>query len=78
MLYKSLLVLELFVQKNTLTTFHIVYNNLAALSPEVRKELLKELSALTGLNIEKVKVIKVDIGKGNAELEVSFRDNNPD
>ena len=72
------LVLELFVQKNTLTTFHIVYNNLAALSPEVRKELLKELSALTGLNIEKVKVIKVDIGKGNAELEVSFRDNNPD
>lgn len=72
------LVLELFVRKNTLTTFHIVYNNLAALSPEVRKELLKELSALTGLNIEKVKVIKVDIGKGNAELEVSFRDNNPD
>lgn len=72
------LVLELFVRKNTLTTFHIVYNNLAMLSPEVRKELLKELSALTGLNIEKVKVIKVDIGKGNAELEVSFRDNNPD
>jgi hypothetical protein len=68
------LILELFVRKNSLSTFHIVINNPAMLNPEIRKELLKELSLQTGLNIEKVRVIKVDIVKGSAELEVSFRD----
>jgi membrane associated rhomboid family serine protease len=72
------IVLELFVRKNTLTSFNIVFNNLTMLNPEVRKELLKELSLQTGLNIEKVKVIKVDVVKGNAELEASFRDTSPD
>jgi hypothetical protein len=72
------IVLELFVRRNTLATFDIVFNNPTMLNPKLRKELLKELSLKTGLNIEKVKVIKVDIVKGNAELEVSYRDNNAD
>lgn len=72
------LVLELFVRKNSLSTFHFVFNNPAMLNPEVRPQLLKELSLQTGLTIEKVRVIKVDSVKGNAELEVSYRDSNPD
>jgi len=71
------LILELFVRKNTLTAIHIVFNNPALLNPGVREELLKELSLHTGLNIEMVRIIKVDIGKGNADLEGYFRDNNP-
>ena len=36
--------------------------------------LLKELSVRTGLNVEKVRIRKIDINKGIAELEAYFRD----
>jgi len=72
------LILEVFVCKNSFSTFHIVFNKPAMLNPDARKELLTELSLQTGLNIEKVRVIKVDIPKGTAELEASFRENNPE
>ena len=67
--------LELFLRKNGLTPVLIVYNKPELLNPGVREELLKELSTQTGLKIEKVRVRKIDIGKGNAELEAFFREN---
>jgi hypothetical protein len=67
--------LELFLRKNGLSSFLIIYNKPELLNPLIRKELLKELSNHTGLIIERVKVRKIDIGKGNAELEVYFREN---
>jgi len=67
--------LELFLRKNGMSSVIIVYNKPALLNPDIREELLKELSTQTGLKIEKVRVRKIDIGKGNAELEAFFRDN---
>jgi hypothetical protein len=68
------IILEQFLKKNTLTPVLIVYNKLSFLNPDVRKDLLTDLSSQTGLNIEKIRIRKIDILKGNAELEAYFRD----
>jgi len=70
------IILELFLKKNSLTPVLIVYNKLMFLNPGHRKDLLTDLTSQTGLNIEKVRIRKIDIGKGNAELEAYFRDKN--
>lgn len=69
-------VLELFLRKNVLAPLLIVFNKLELLSPNLRKELLQELSKQTGQNIEKVTIRKIDLNKGNVELEGYFRDKN--
>jgi hypothetical protein len=58
------IILELFLKKNALTRVVIRYNKLKLLNPDLRKELLKDLSAHTGLNIEKVNIRRINIGKG--------------
>jgi hypothetical protein len=68
------IILEQFLKKNTLTPVLIVYNKLRFLNPDLRKDLLTDLSSQTGLNIEKIRIRKIDILKGNAELEAYFRD----
>jgi hypothetical protein len=69
------IILELFLKKNALTLVVIRYNKLKLLNPEHRKDLLKDLTAQTGLKIEKIKIRRINIGKGRAELEVFFKDN---
>jgi hypothetical protein len=68
------LVLELFLRKNSQTSVLIIYHKLELLNPISREKLLKELSDQTGLIIEKVKIRKIDIGKGIAELQAYFRE----
>jgi hypothetical protein len=68
------LILELYLQKRTLSSFTIIYHKLKLLDPNSKKELLKDLSVQTGQNIEKVNIMKVDFGKGNAEIVVYFKD----
>jgi hypothetical protein len=70
------IILELFLRKNALIPVLIIYNKLELLNPGLRENLLKELSDQTGLDIKKVRIRKIDIGKGNAELEVYFKDKN--
>ncbi len=66
--------LELFLLKNGLEKFTIIYNKLELIKPGFKKELLKDLSRHTGLEIEKVKIISMNIKKGNAEIEIFFKD----
>jgi hypothetical protein len=66
--------LEIFLQKRSHTSILIIYNKLELLKPSFKKDLLKDLSAETGQNIEKVIIRKMDISKKNAELEVYFMD----
>jgi hypothetical protein len=68
------IILELFLKKNSLARVVVRYNNLKLLDPDLRKDLLIDLTARTGLKIEKIKILKINIGKGRAELEVFFRD----
>jgi hypothetical protein len=71
----TVIILELFLKKNALTKVLIVYSKPEQLNPDARKELMKELSQQTGLSIEKVKIRKIDIIRGNAELDVYFKEN---
>jgi len=66
--------LENFLQKNGLSSMVVIYNKLEMLHPKSRQDLLNELSQQTGLSIKKCMVRKIDIGKGNAEVEIFFRD----
>ena len=73
----SAFLLELFLRKDAFTPVIIIFNKTELLVPEMRQELLKELSAKTGQQIEKIIIRKIDINKGNVELEGYFRDTPP-
>lgn len=67
-------ILELYLKGKTMTSMTIVYNNNKLLVPQMRKELLDDLSLQTGQKIEKIRIEKMSIEKGNAEIEVWFRE----
>jgi hypothetical protein len=71
----SLLVLELFFHKQTLNRLQLIYDKLELLNPGMSNELLQDLSLRTGKKIEKVEVRKIDLTKGNAELDLYFSNN---
>jgi hypothetical protein len=61
-------------EKNKSFSKHqIVYDNLKLLGPDNKDELIQDISARTGIKIEKIRIKKIDLTKGNAELIVSFR-----
>jgi hypothetical protein len=66
--------LELYLQKKLLNRLILIYNKPEMLKPDLNKDLLKDLSRHTGQNIEKVKIIELNIDKGNAKVEVYFKD----
>ncbi|MGQ9621540.1 MAG: DUF4956 domain-containing protein [Bacteroidales bacterium] len=68
--------LELFLRKKALSSFIIQYRNLNLLKPQVKQELLRELSAQTGYEIVNIVIKEMNIEKGSAELEVFFREEN--
>jgi len=69
----SALVLEIFLEKKTLTSYTVKFNKPELLKPSVRDELMKELSVQTGLNVVKVIIHEFDITKGSAEVEIFYR-----
>lgn len=66
--------LELFLQKRSLSRLTMIYNKPELLKPGHNKDLLKDLSRHTGQNIERVKIRRFNTRKGNAEIEVYFKD----
>ncbi len=66
------LMLELFLKNKALTPLTILYRKVHLLGPGHKSELLQDLSIATGLNVQKVRIRKIDLGKNNAELEVFF------
>ena len=66
------LLLELFLKNKALTPVTILYHKLNLLGADRKNELLQDLSLSTGLNVQKVRIRKIDLGKNNAELEVFF------
>lgn len=70
----SAFVLEEFILRRKIESHKIVYENLDFLKPERKKELLTDLSNLTGRSILRVKVEAVDYKKKCAELVVYYND----
>jgi hypothetical protein len=66
--------LELFLQKKSLNKLDIIYNQTELLKPGREKELLKDLSRQTGFSVEKVKIQKINICKGYAEVEICYKE----
>jgi hypothetical protein len=67
-------ILELFLQKKAMSKLTIIYNKPELLKPGFNKELIKDLTRLTGHNIEKVKIRRMKIRKNNAEIDVFYKE----
>lgn len=66
--------LEEFITRNRSKSHNIIYENVDLLKPDREKELLDDLSRLTGKKVLKVKVNEVDYKKKSAELIVFYKD----
>jgi len=66
--------LEVFLSKRTMASQTVIYNKTELLKPEFRAELLKELSDFTGQDVERIRIVKADVGKCTSELEVFYRE----
>jgi len=55
----------------------VLYDNLELLNPDKLNDLKADVSARTGIKIEKVRIRKVNLVAGNAELDVFYRIEKP-
>ena len=51
----------------------ILYDNLSLLSPDKKAELRKDITLRTGIDIEKVKIRRIDLINSNAVLDVYYK-----
>jgi hypothetical protein len=70
----SAIILEEFIAKNKSDTHCIVYENLELLKPDKYQRLLKDISVLTGKEILRVKIRRIDYKREVALLDIYFRD----
>jgi hypothetical protein len=53
----------------------LIYDNLKLLNPEMRSELLKDISLRTGLAVTDIKILKIDLTRNNVELQIFCAEN---
>ncbi len=58
--------------KEKLSTHPIVYDNLEMLKPQNKEELIKNVAEITGLDIKKITINKVDYQKKVAVLDIFY------
>jgi hypothetical protein len=66
-------ILEEFLLRNRNESYRILYENLDLLRQGKTRELLQDLSTLTGRNVQRYKVLEVDYKKKISELEVFYK-----
>jgi hypothetical protein len=64
---------KLFNKANPLKKHQILYDNLALLNPEKIDELKTDVSTRIGIKTEKIRIRKINLVAGNAELDVFYR-----
>jgi hypothetical protein len=73
MIIGSAFILEaLLVRKDRYASHPIVYSNLEMLKPEHRQELTSDVAAITGLDVKKVRIRRVDYKEKTAVLDVFY------
>jgi hypothetical protein len=70
----SAYLLEQFIVKNASESYSIVYRNLELLRTNKKQRLLKDISELTGKDVIKVKVRRVDYKSEVALLDIFFKE----
>lgn len=68
------IILEEFVIKNHTVTYSIIYEDLELLKTGKKQRILKEISLLTGKDILRVKIRRINYRNKVALLEISYRD----
>jgi hypothetical protein len=58
---------------NPLKRHQILYDNLTLLNPDKMDELKTDVSSRTGIKSEKIRIRKINLVAGNAELDVFYR-----
>jgi hypothetical protein len=53
----------------------LIYDNLKLLNPGMREDLVRDISMRTGLSVNDVKIIKIDLTRNNAELQIFWEEN---
>jgi len=64
---------KMFKQAHPLKKHQILYDNLSLLNPNKMNELKTDVSTRTGIKTEKIRVRKINLVAGNAELDVFYR-----
>ncbi len=72
----SVLVLELLFHKNKRERASITYDRLELLDDARGSELLADISTRTFKKVDRVKLKKVDLNKGTADLDIYYANNN--
>lgn len=70
----STFILEEILKRHTYRSHRIIYRNIELLRPENKLKLLEELSSLSGRNIIRAKITKVDYKKGTSDLDIFFKE----
>jgi hypothetical protein len=69
----SIYILEEFLLRNKSDSHMITYENLDLLKPDKEQKLLREISLMTGKNVFRIKVQRVDYKRGVAVLEIFYK-----
>ena len=70
----SAFTLEEFLVKNMSESYPIIYENLELLKSNKKQKLIKDISELTGKEIIKIKIRKVDYKAGVAVLDIFYKE----
>jgi hypothetical protein len=76
MIVVAAIILEEFTLKNNTVTYTIVYEDLDLLKSGKKQKILREISCLTGKDILRYRIRKIDYKSKVASIDISFRDNN--
>ena len=65
---------KMFKKAHPLKKHPVLYDNLALLNPDKMNELKTDVSTRIGIKTEKIRIRKINLVAGNAELDVFYRD----
>ncbi len=68
------IILERFTSRHNIISYTIIYENIDLLRSDRNSKLLKDVSEITGKDIMKVKIVRINYKKKIAELEIFYRD----
>jgi hypothetical protein len=64
---------KMFNKANPMKKHQVLYDNLALLSPDKTDDLKEDVSGRLGIKTEKIRIRKINLVAGNAELDVFYR-----
>ncbi len=70
----SAILLEEFARRNSTVTHTIIYEDLELLKSAKKQKVLKEISALTGKEVIRIRIRKIDFKEKIAEIDISYKD----